>query len=296
MGKIIITAENLEKKYGDIKAVDDVSFEIRKGEIFVMVGPNGAGKTTTIEILEGLRDMDKGKVSIAGMSPKDKRVREIIGIQLQESAFQDVIKVREILELFGSFYERSLDPEEIMKKLGLQEKAMEYYEKLSGGLKQRVAIGVAMINDPKIVFLDELTTGLDPQARRATWELVRTLKNNEKTVFMTTHYMEEAEALGDRVAIIDHGKIIALDTPGNLIKNIGGETKITYEGPMIKEKMSEIKKIKKINGNVVIYTNKPEDVISKLMSELGKENIKNLNIKRMNLEDAYIMLTGGMRE
>jgi ABC-2 type transport system ATP-binding protein len=296
MEEISISAENLKKKYGETRAVDDVSFEVKKGEIFVMVGPNGAGKTTTIEMLEGLRAMDSGKASIAGMNPKDKRIREIIGIQLQESAFQNVIKVQEILELFGSFYEKSLDPQEVIKRLGLEEKAMEYYENLSGGLKQRVAIAVAMINDPEIVFLDELTTGLDPQARRSTWELVRNLKENEKTVFMTTHYMEEAEALGDRVAIINHGKLIALDTPENLIKAVGGETKVTYEGPATETAIPTIEKMEEIDGRIIICTNEPEEVISSLMSELGGENIKNLNIERMNLEDVYILLTGGMME
>lgn len=220
----VIKVEHLRKVYNKVVAVNDISFEVQEGEIFGMVGPNGAGKTTTIECLESLRNPDSGKISVLGLNPLNDgyTLRERIGIQLQEATLYDRIRVWEALDLFASFYHHSIDWNSLLETLGLEDKRNSYINKLSGGQKQRLYIALALVNDPELIFLDELTTGLDPQARRMMWKLVQDIRNQGKTVFLTTHYMEEAEQLCNRVAIIDRGHIIALDTPENLIRSLGG--------------------------------------------------------------------------
>ena len=229
-GKVVIKVDHLRKVYGTTVAVDDVSFEIYGGEIFGMVGPNGAGKTTTTECIEGLRQPDGGAIQVFGMSPQKEAyaLRERIGVQLQTSALQDRLKVWEALDLFASFYAKPVDTQALLEQMGLKEKRSDKFAKLSGGQKQRLFIALALINDPELVFLDELTTGLDPQARHAMWDMVRGIRERGKTVFLTTHFMEEAERLCDRVAIVDHGKIVALDTPQNLIRNLGAENRLIF--------------------------------------------------------------------
>src|SRR4030042_4120052 len=219
----IVQVEGLRKVYGATVAVDDVSFEVRQGEIFGMVGPNGAGKTTTIECLEGLRKPDQGIVRVLGMDPqRDGQIlRERTGTQLQQSNLPERMRVWEALDLYASFYSKAADWKVLLAQLGLEEKRNAPFAKLSGGQKQRLFIALALLPDPELIFLDELTTGLDPQARHAIWDLVRGVRTRGKTVLMTTHFMEEAERLCDRVAILDHGRIGALDTPPAFIRGLG---------------------------------------------------------------------------
>lgn len=216
----IVIVENLTKSYGGKKAVDAVSFSVREGEIFGILGPNGAGKTTTLEMIEALRAIDSGSVTLDGfdVATEPKKVKEIIGIQLQSSTFYDKVTLVEQLRMFASFYGTHTDPMELLHEVQLEEKAKSYVEKLSGGQRQRFSIAAALVNKPRVLFLDEPTTGLDPQARRNLWELVENIKKKGITVILTSHYMEEAQLLCDRIAIMDGGKIIALDSPKNLIK------------------------------------------------------------------------------
>ena len=226
----VVEVRELHKAYGPIVAVDGISFSVAENEVFGLVGPNGAGKTTTIECLEGLRDRDAGEVSVLGLDPGDAGadLRRRIGVQLQESSLFDRIRVQEALDLFASFYPQSIDWRPLIAQLGLGERLKAPFVKLSGGQKQRLFIALALVNDPELVFLDELSTGLDPQARRTMWDLVRSLRDKGKTVFLSTHFMEEAERLCDRVAIMDRGKIVALDTPENLIAGLGVETRVVF--------------------------------------------------------------------
>ncbi|HSN73646.1 MAG TPA: ABC transporter ATP-binding protein, partial [Anaerolineae bacterium] len=229
----VIEVCNLRKVYGTVIAVDGVSFEVGAGEIFGIVGPNGAGKTTTIECIEGLRRPDDGSVRLLGMDPLAQRqaVAQRIGVQLQESTLPPRLRAGEALALFGSFYQRQADADELLELLGLAEKRSAAFAKLSGGQKQRLFIALALINQPQVVFFDELTTGLDPQARRAMWDLVRQVRERGCTVVLTTHFMEEAERLCDRVAIFDHGRIVALDTPEALIRSLGVEKRLVFTLP-----------------------------------------------------------------
>ena len=219
---IVIQVRNLRKSYKDIVAVDGISFEVHHGEIFGMLGPNGAGKTTTVEILEGLRDLDSGEAHIAGIdvTKNPTRVKSMIGVQLQQNAFFDNLNLKETIELFATLYGSNMPAEEALEKVDLAERAKSQYKHLSGGQKQRLSIAVALVNDPVAMFLDEPTTGLDPQARRRMWDLIDNLRTDGMAIMLTTHYMEEAELLCDRIAIIDHGQIVALDTPQNLIDQL----------------------------------------------------------------------------
>ena len=218
----VIRATRLTKRYGNLTAVDDVSFEVERGEIFGLLGPNGAGKTTTVEILEGMRSPGEGTATIDGIDvTKDPRaVKAIIGVQLQSSAFFNNLVLLEIVSLFGHLYGCSVDAREVLARVELVDKAKAQYRQLSGGQKQRLSIATALVNDPVVMFLDEPTTGLDPQARRHMWDLIKRLRTDGKTIVMTTHYMEEAEELCDRVAIIDKGSIVALDSPDTLVDNL----------------------------------------------------------------------------
>jgi len=218
----IIAVENLTKRYGSTTTVKGISFDVKQGEIFGILGPNGAGKTTTLEMIEALRPIDDGMVLLDGIdvAKKPQKVREIIGIQLQSSNFYDRVTLREQLKMFGSFYGESVDPMELLESVQLGEKAKSFPEKLSGGQKQRFSIACALVNKPKVLFLDEPTTGLDPQARRNLWELIQSINADGITVVLTSHYMEEAQLLCDRLAIMDQGKIIALDSPKAMIKQL----------------------------------------------------------------------------
>jgi ABC-2 type transport system ATP-binding protein len=218
----IIVAKDLTKCYDAKRAVDGVSFEVKKGEIFGILGPNGAGKTTTMEMMEAMRPIDSGQVILDGIdvAKHPEKIKHIIGVQLQSSAFYDKVNLAESLKMFAAFYGRKVNPLELLREVELEDKAKSYPEKLSGGQKQRFSIATALVNQPKVLFLDEPTTGLDPQARRHLWGLINEIKARGITVILTSHYMEEAEKLCDRLAIMDEGKIIALDSPQNLIKEL----------------------------------------------------------------------------
>jgi ABC-2 type transport system ATP-binding protein len=218
----IISVKNLVKNYGTFTAVKDISFEVKEGEIFGLLGPNGAGKSTTLEIIETLREKTSGKIMVNGFdldeSPED--IKKIIGVQLQTAGFYPNLNLTELVQLFVGLYQREMDPLALLKKVNLVDKAKAKYKELSGGQKQRFSIATTLINQPKIIFLDEPTTGLDPQARRNLWDLIKEIRNNGTTVIITTHYMDEAEVLCDRVAIIDSGEIIAINTPNELIDEL----------------------------------------------------------------------------
>jgi ABC-2 type transport system ATP-binding protein len=224
MAKIILEVKNLTKKYGDKTAVDGISFEVKKGEIFGILGPNGAGKTTTLEMIETLRTIDNGSATIDGVDVASHpyKIRAMIGVQPQTPAFQDKTKLTELIEIFAAAYGEKVNPKKFLADVNLEEKASSFVEQLSGGQKQRFSIAAALVHSPKVFFMDEPTTGLDPQARRNLWDLVRHVRDRGISVILTTHYMEEAEILCDRVAIMDNGKIIALDTPRKLVKDLLG--------------------------------------------------------------------------
>ena len=218
----MVEVRNLKKRYGDKQAVDGVSFNVKKGEIFGILGPNGAGKTTTLEMMETLRSIDEGTVLIGGINVAEQpdKIKYIIGVQPQSPAFQDKTKLTEVIEMFAAAYGERVDPMAFLRDVDLQDKASSYVESLSGGQKQRLSITTALVHGPKVFFLDEPTTGLDPQARRHLWELIENVRKRGISVIMTTHYMDEAEVLCDRIAVMDNGKIVAIDTPKNLIKQL----------------------------------------------------------------------------
>jgi len=222
MSDVILKVEDLTKVYGDVAAVDGISFEVKKGEIFGILGPNGAGKTTTLEMIETLREIDGGSITIDGINVarNPEAVKKIIGVQPQSPAFQDKTRLTEIIELFAAAYGEKVNAKEFLDEVQLGEKAKSFAEQLSGGQRQRLSIAAALVHSPKVFFMDEPTTGLDPQARRNLWELTQEVRDRGVTVIITTHYMDEAEILCDRVAIMDKGKIIALDTPKHLIKQL----------------------------------------------------------------------------
>lgn len=221
---VMVKVTNLKKRYDDKQAVDGVSFEVKKGEIFGILGPNGAGKTTTLEMMETLRSIDSGSVTIDGIDVQKNpdKIKRLIGVQPQTPAFQDKTKLTEVIEMFAAAYGEKVDVMEFLKDVELEEKANSYVEALSGGQKQRLSITTALVHGPKVFFLDEPTTGLDPQARRHLWELIEKVRDKGISVIMTTHYMDEAEILCDRIAVMDNGKIVAIDTPKNLIKQLLG--------------------------------------------------------------------------
>jgi len=301
----VIEVADLIKTYGTTRAVDGVSFDVQPGEIFGMVGPNGAGKTTTIECLEGLRRGDSGRVRILGLDPIAQReaVAERIGIQLQESSLPARLKAGEALALFGAFYHQALPPAELLERLGLSEKSGAAVAKLSGGQRQRLFIALALVNRPEIVFFDELTTGLDPQARRAMWDLVREIRSQGATVFLTTHYMEEAERLCDRVAILDHGQIVALDTPEGLIRSLGVENRLTFtvpDGRSVPDLagVAGVERVE-VNGERVLVSGRGRRFTSTVVGALEEAEVPFLDLRteQPNLEDVFLALTGRqMRE
>src|SRR5712672_561637 len=224
----VLQVENLVKHYGDVQAVRGLSFTVDEGEVFGLLGPNGAGKTTTVEILEGLRNPDSGTVRVCGFDPQvsSRELKHEIGASLQATSLPDKLRVMEALRLFAGFYKRRRNPEELLKRFGLEEKRNTYYSKLSGGQKQRLALAMALVNDPRVLFLDEPTAGLDPQVRREIYDIIEELRREKKTILMTTHYIEEAERLCDRVAIVDAGKVIAIGTPRELQDRSAGKSTI----------------------------------------------------------------------
>jgi ABC-2 type transport system ATP-binding protein len=224
VARVILEVKNLQKSYGAKKAVDGISFEVKKGETFGILGPNGAGKTTTLEMIETLRPIDGGSACLDGIdvAKQPQEIKYMIGVQTQSTAFMDKVKLTELLEQQAAAYGEKIDPMELLKQVNLEDKASSYVENLSGGQKQRFSIAAALVHKPKVFFLDEPTTGLDPQARRRLWDLIQRVKKQGMTVILTTHYMEEAEVLCERVAIMDEGRIVALDSPKNLVKQLLG--------------------------------------------------------------------------
>ena len=276
-----IVVEDLRKSYGAYEALRGVSFEIREGEVFGLLGPNGAGKTTTVEILEGYRDRDGGEVSVLGFDPKtaESGFRERIGVVLQQSQLFPNLTVAETHRIFAGYYERPRDVEEVIDLVGLVEKRDARVKTLSGGQKRRLDLGVALVGDPDLVFLDEPTTGFDPAARRAAWELIRSLRALGKTILLTTHYLDEAEQLADRVAVLREGRIVREGTPRELTGVFGGgETEIHYRR----------------NGEeVVLRTAEPTRVLHELTAQALSEGseLEGLEVRRPTLEDVYLLLT-----
>ncbi|MEJ5312569.1 MAG: ABC transporter ATP-binding protein [Anaerolineae bacterium] len=296
----VIQVKSLHKTYGSVVAVNCVSMEIQPGEIFGMVGPNGAGKTTTIECIEGLRRPDGGSIRVLGLDPQADgyALRARIGIQLQESSLPDRLKVWEALDLFASFYPRSVDWRSLLEQLGLADKYSTPFGKLSGGQKQRLFIALALINDPELVFFDELTTGLDPQSRRTMWDLVRDIRARGKTVFLTTHFMEEAERLCDRVAIMDHGQIVALDTPENLIRSLGAESRVVFsiEGDFATETLQAlvtVNRVERVGERIIVY-GKGDSLVGDVVNALTSRGVRfrDLRTEQPTLEDVFLSLTG----
>jgi ABC-2 type transport system ATP-binding protein len=297
----VIEVEKLRKSYGEIKAVNGISFAVAKGEIFGMLGPNGAGKTTTMEIVEGLRPADSGSVSVLGMDIKQRprRIKGAIGVQLQTTSLYPRLKVNEVIDLFGSFFPRAISPEEIVKLMGLEDSCNKLCINLSGGQQQRLSIGLALVNDPEILFLDEPTSGLDPQARHNIWDLIMLQREKGKTVFLTTHYMEEAERLCERVAIIDHGEIIATDRPDRLVSQYFNEEAIEFQldRPLDDEVLRQLAGATNVvteNGGVTLYSKSVPVTISALMEAARQRdmNLTNLYVRKATLEDVFLKLTG----
>ena len=299
-----LRCEGLVKRYGDVAAVSGLTLEVRAGECFGMLGPNGAGKTTTVEIFEGLRIPDAGEVEVLGERWRGDglALRARLGIQLQETKFPEKLKVREVLALFRSLYTRGFDVGDVLAMVSLEEKAGAHVRTLSGGQKQRLSLACALVGDPEVVFLDEPTTGLDPQSRRQTWEIVEGLKVRGRTVLLTTHYMEEASRLCDRVAVIDHGKVIALGTPRDLIASLGAEHVIEFavgEAPAAIEDgmlraLPSVEHVAHDEGTwrlTVREVHKAVPALLAALSERGAEPTE-LTTHHATLEDVFMSLTG----
>jgi len=293
-----IVVEDLVKLYGTVRAVDGISLRIKKGEVFAFLGPNGAGKTTTVEIIETIRTPTSGKVVLKGMdiSKRINDVKRVIGVLPQEFSSFDQLRVRETIEFFSSLYKTHRDIDELMRLMDLEEHTKKLYKNLSGGLKQRVGIAVALVNDPEIIFLDEPTTGLDPAARREVWKVIAGLKRQGKTVFLTTHYMEEAEELADHVAIISHGKIIAEGTVEELIDRHGSGLTLVIHGPVgdLNGFLVEHGLVSTECRDDLCIKIKDKDELLRVLQELRDHDVKfkEVNVRRANLEEVFLKLTG----
>jgi ABC-2 type transport system ATP-binding protein len=299
MESVVVT--DLKKYYKQVKAVDGISFTVPQGEIFGMLGPNGAGKTTTVETIVGLTARDSGHIKVMGKDPgKDPiAVKSRIGVQLQTAAMFPRLTVRETVCLYANFYPRALEVAEVIKLVGLTEKNDTQTIKLSGGQLQRLSVALALVGNGDTIFLDEPTTGLDPQARRALWDVIRQMKKRGKTVFLTTHYMDEAEKLCDRVAVVDQGKIIALNSPAELIKQHFPEKAIEFKQAELDpvsnfKQLPGVKRVKQEEDTVIIYTVEVPTTISSLLqySEKAEIPIHDLTIRTATLEDVFLELTG----
>lgn len=298
--KKVISVKNLVKKYGNFSAVDGISFDVFSGEIFGLLGENGAGKTTTLEIIEGLRKSTSGDITILGHDIRHKamEVKEKIGVQLQSTAYYQFLTLVEILELFGSFYPKSADPMELLKIVHLENKAKSYVNNLSGGQKQRFSIVASLVNDPEIVFLDEPTTGLDPLARRNLWEVIASIKQQGKTIILTTHYMEEAEMLCDRIAIMEKGKILTMGETHQLISATKEPYRINFITKTINtnlfKELANFGQIKNLIGkaNNFELRLKTQKELNSALSVIQKLEPESLIVGRATLEDLFIQLTG----
>ncbi|WP_374723025.1 ABC transporter ATP-binding protein [Peribacillus tepidiphilus] len=297
----IIQVKNLVKKYGDFTAVKGIEFEVHKGEVFGLLGPNGAGKTTTLEMLVGLRKPDQGTARIGGFDIKSQlnKVKEVIGVQLQSTTLFELLTVEEILHLYASFYPKHVSIPDIIEDMLLTDKTKSRIKGLSGGQKQRLAIALALVHDPWVIFLDEPTTGLDPQARRTLWDIILLLKEKGKTIVLTTHYMDEAHVLCDRIAIMDQGQLIALDTPSQLVKTLQSNSAVEFrfENDSVDVDLTSIEGVKQIgnqNDVYVLYTDDLQITLTSLI-EMASERqlkLKDLQTRTATLEDVFIHMTG----
>jgi ABC-type multidrug transport system, ATPase component len=302
----ILEVKGLRKAFGSVQAVEEISFSVENGEVFTIIGPNGAGKTTTLEMIEGMQAPDRGTISISGMTwDKDAdRIKTIIGVQPQSSALFDLLTVEENLDLFGSFYPHSKQSSEVLEMINLTDHRRKNVKSLSGGQRQRLAIGLAMISDPQIIFLDEPTTGLDPQARRNIWDIVLKLKELGKTTILTTHYMEEAEKLSDRVCIVDQGRVVTLDTPANLIDSLTKEREVRLYFQDGESAAAETEQVAKGDSTVVrteldgsslkLWSVRPEETLYGVFGFTKEKGyrVEQVSIREMSLEDVFIAFTG----
>jgi ABC-2 type transport system ATP-binding protein len=297
-----IQVNQLHKSYGDFEAVRGIDFEVAPGEVFGLLGPNGAGKTTTVEILEGLRPRSSGKVAVLGLDPAGevRALKDRIGVCLQATNLPDKLMVHEALEWFAGLYSRNADRKKLLERLQLWEKRNEFYSRLSGGQKQRVALALALVNEPELIFLDEPTTGLDPQVRLEIHSLIEELKSSKRTILLTTHYIEEAERLCDRVAIVDQGKIIASGTPRELQERVLGQSRIEIatSQPMPQDLPTfehvERSVFAEDRKSLTVYSAKPARTLPDLIKWIDQQglDLEDIHLKRPTLEDVFIELTG----
>jgi ABC-2 type transport system ATP-binding protein len=298
MGHVVEVA-NLQKRYGSTVAVDDVSFDVEQGEIFGILGPNGAGKTTTVECIAGLRKPESGTVSVLGRDPQVQRAEltQRLGVQLQESQLQDHITVAEALDLYASFYDNPADWNALIEQLGLTDKRDTRYSNLSGGQKQRLSIALALVGSPEVAILDELTTGLDPQARRDTWALVEGVRDSGVTIILVTHFMDEAERLCDRLAVIDSGRLAAIDTPQGLIASVAGGNRVRFRSTddFDDSRLADLPDVHTVShdGADVVVTG-TDDLLFAVVRALDEYNVRpqQFRMEQANLEDAFVALTG----
>ncbi|HET9284333.1 MAG TPA: ABC transporter ATP-binding protein [Candidatus Angelobacter sp.] len=299
----VIQVQSLQKSYGKVEAVKGIDFQVGQGEVFGLLGPNGAGKTSTIEILEGLRPRTSGEATVLGFDPdrQKQQLKDRIGVCLQATNLPAKIRVQEALELFGSFYSRSLSSEQLLNRLQLWEKRAAYYETLSGGQKQRLALALALVNDPQLLFLDEPTTGLDPQIRLEIHKLIEEMKGENRTVVLTTHYIEEAERLCDRVAIIDEGKIVAMGTPRELQQKSRMQSRIdivtaqVLNGNALPQWPDALENSLAEDGrSLTVYSSRPARTLFEIMKWLDHQSLQleDVHLKRPTLEDVFVELTG----
>jgi ABC-2 type transport system ATP-binding protein len=301
MNEPIIAVHNLTKRYGEVHALRGVSFAVEEGEVFGLLGPNGAGKTSTVEILEGLRPADGGTVNVCGLDPQQSgtELKEEIGAVLQSTALPDKIRVSEALAMFGSFYRRHRETDRLLQRFGLEEKRNAFYSQLSGGQKQRLALAMSLVNEPRVLFLDEPTAGLDPQVRREIYDIIEELKKEKKTILLTTHYIEEAERLCDRVAIVDQGRLIAAGTPRELKERSAGTTRIELrlarpEPDAALRHLDGVADCIASDGQYILHSNRvPQTIVSlvKYLEAQGNE-LASLEISSPSLEDVFLELTG----
>jgi ABC-2 type transport system ATP-binding protein len=297
----VIEVSGLHKEYGPKVAVDDVSFTVEAGEIFGILGPNGAGKTTTVECVTGLRKSDRGRITVLGLDPQrdHDELREQVGVQLQDAQLPDKIRVREALELYASFYQQPADADELITRLGLGDRRDAPFDKLSGGQRQRLSVALALIGTPKVAVLDELTTGLDPAARREVWGLISDIRDNGVTVVLVTHFMEEAERLCDRLAVIDGGRVIATDTPSGLASRAGGEQYIRFGAPAsVEDELAALPEVHSVRREADRYTvTGREEALQAVMGVLIRHGItaRDLRVDQASLDDAFVALTNRTR-